>query len=86
MFLLSSAHFFFFFKNSFRNTIRVSYGLDPDQDQHFVSPDLSQTVCKGYQQRPKVTASKERVKLWMLVADTKCFRHVRSFISFVEKE
>ena len=27
-------------KNSFRNTIRVSNGLDPDQDRHFVGPDL----------------------------------------------
>ena len=35
--------FFFkinFTKNSFRNTIRVSNGLDPDQDRHFVGPDL----------------------------------------------
>ena len=29
-----------FFKKSFRNTIRVPNGLDPDQDQHSVSPDL----------------------------------------------
>ena len=27
-------------KNSFRNTLRVSNGLDPYQDQHSVSPDL----------------------------------------------
>ena len=27
-------------KNSFSNTIRVSNGLDPDQDRHFVTPDL----------------------------------------------
>ena len=44
MILLSSADFFFFkihfSKNSFRYTIRVSNGLDPDQDQHFVGPDL----------------------------------------------
>ena len=40
--LLSSAHFFKinFFKNSFRNTIRVSNGLDPDQDRQNVGPDL----------------------------------------------
>ena len=30
-----------FSRNSFRNTISVSNGLDPDQDQHFVSPDLA---------------------------------------------
>ena len=29
-----------FLKNSFRNTIRVSNSLDPDQAQHFVGPDL----------------------------------------------
>ena len=49
--------------NSFRNTIRVSNGLDPDQDQHFVGPDLwVQIVCKGYQQMTKVAAIKELVK------------------------
>ena len=26
--------------NSFRNTVRVSNGLDPDQDRHFVRSDL----------------------------------------------
>ena len=26
--------------NSFRNTIRVSNSLDPDQDRHSVGPDL----------------------------------------------
>ena len=29
-----------FSKNSFRNTIRVSNRLDPDQARHFVGPDL----------------------------------------------
>ena len=29
-----------FWKNSFRNTISVSNGLDPDQDRHFVGPGL----------------------------------------------
>ena len=29
-----------FLKNSFRNTIRVSNSLNPDQDRHFVGPDL----------------------------------------------
>ena len=43
MLLLSSADFFSnltFSKYSFRNTIRVSNYLDPDQDRHFVGPDL----------------------------------------------
>ena len=29
-----------FSKTAFRNTIRVSNGLDPNQNQHFVNPDL----------------------------------------------
>ena len=43
MILVSSADFFSkltFSKNSFRNTIRVSNSLDPDQDLHSVGPDL----------------------------------------------
>ena len=48
MLLLSSADilqnlfffFFFFSKNYFRITIRVSNGLDPDQDICSVGPDL----------------------------------------------
>ena len=50
MLLLSSADFFSkltFPKNSFRNMIRVSNGVDP--------------VCKGYQQMITVAAGKERV-------------------------
>ena len=31
---------FTFPKNSFRNTIRVTNSLDPDQNRHFVGPDL----------------------------------------------
>ena len=40
---LSSADCFLkptFSKNSFKNTIRVSNSLDPDQARHFVGPDL----------------------------------------------
>ena len=29
-----------FLKNSFRNTIRVSNSVDPDQARHFVGPDM----------------------------------------------
>ena len=42
----SSEYIFFFSKNSFRNTIRVSYGLDTDQDQCSVSPDLGRNSLK----------------------------------------
>ena len=42
--LLSSADFFqnYFFHKffSFRNTVSLSNGLDPDRDQHFVGPTL----------------------------------------------
>ena len=41
--LLLSAEFFqnqFFSKNSFRNIIRVSKNLDPDQVRRFVGPGL----------------------------------------------
>ena len=51
MFLLMSAVVVFsklIFYKSFRNTIRLSNGLDPDQYQCSVGPDLSPTVCKGY--------------------------------------
>ena len=39
---LSSADFFLnqlFQKNSFKNTIRVSNSLDPDQVSHYIGPD-----------------------------------------------
>ena len=51
MLLLSSAYFFEnyrnFFQNYFRSTIRVSNGLDPDQDQHCVVPDLGPNCLQG---------------------------------------
>ena len=43
MLLLSASDFFSkltFSNHSFRNTIIVSKGLDPDQDRHSVGPDL----------------------------------------------
>ena len=54
-----------FFQNSFGNIIRVSNGLDPDQDRQNVCPDL----CPIYLQRPsadsKSGASKEKgLKTW----------------------
>ena len=54
---LSSADFvcwFFskstFSKNSFRNIIRTSNSLDPDQAWQFVRPELGPNCFKGYQQ------------------------------------
>ena len=57
MLLVSSADFFS------KNAISVSNSLDPDQDQHSVSPDRVQTACKGYQQTAKVAAGKESLIL-----------------------
>ena len=51
MLLLSSGDFFQncpFQKNSFRNTIRVSNGLDPDQDQRSVCPVLDPDCLKRF--------------------------------------
>ena len=43
-------------------TIRVSNGLDPDQDRQNVGPDLGPNYLQRYQQTTKVAISKERVK------------------------
>ena len=67
MLLLSSADLLFTFKlgyskKYFWNNIRMSNGLEPDQNCHSVGPDWVQTACKAYQETTKVAASKERVK------------------------
>ena len=62
MLLLLTADFFqkfTFSKNSFRSTIRLSNNWDPDQDRHFVDPDLGPNCLRIYQQTTKVIASKE---------------------------
>ena len=63
MLLLLSSDFVFkvnFFKNSFRNTVRVSTPLDPDQNRPSVSPDPGPNCLHlGYQQMTKVAARKE---------------------------
>ena len=43
-----------FLKNYFRNTIRVSNRLDPDQAGYLWGLIWIQTVCKSYQQTPQV--------------------------------
>ena len=37
-----------FFQKYLEITIGVSNGLDPDQDRHFVGPDLGPNVCKDH--------------------------------------
>ena len=39
-----------FSNNSFRNIIRVSNSLDPDQARYFVGPDLGPNCLQSYQQ------------------------------------
>ena len=50
-FLLSVDLFFklTFSKTPFRNTIRVSNSLDPDQARRFVGPDLDPNCLQSYQ-------------------------------------
>ena len=38
-----------FKKNSFRNTIRVSYSMVPNQAQHFVGPDLGPNCLQRFE-------------------------------------
>ena len=41
-----------FSKNSFRNTIRVSNSLDPDQSRHSAGPDVSPNlICVSHNRR-----------------------------------
>ena len=49
-FLLSEIFFQnqLFQKNSFRNTIRVSNSLDPDQARHIVGPDLGPNCLQKF--------------------------------------
>ena len=52
-----------FTKNFFQEHyyIKVSNGLDPDQDQHFVCPDLGPNFLQRLSTDDRVTVSKERV-------------------------
>ena len=65
MLLLLSADIFSkstFSENSFRNTIRVSKDLDPDQHKHSVGPGLGLNFLQrlSYQQTTKVATSRQR--------------------------
>ena len=65
MLLLSSADFFSkltFAKNSFRNTIRLSNGLDPDQDRQNVGLDLGPNHLHGFTPDKKSCCYQRRVK------------------------
>ena len=65
MLFLSSADVFTkltFSKNSLRNTIRVSNGLNPDRDQHSGVCDMGSNCLHRLSADKKITTSKERVK------------------------
>ena len=47
--------------NSFMNTFRVPNGLDTDQDQQIVGPDLDPNCLQRLSADKNVTACKERV-------------------------
>ena len=51
----------FFKKKSFRNTIRASNSLDPDQARHFVGPDLGPNCLQRLSAETKVATSGKRV-------------------------
>ena len=54
---------FTFSKKTFRNIIRVSNGLDPDQEGHSVSPDLGPSCLQSLSADEKLVANnKERVR------------------------
>ena len=55
-----------FSKNSFRNTLTVSNGLDPDQDQHSVEHDLEPNCLQKLSAEDKVASSMVRVKITLL--------------------
>ena len=53
----------YIFKNSFRNTIRVSSRLDPDQARHLGGPDLGTNFLKRLPADDKEVTDRKMVKL-----------------------
>ena len=58
--LLNFGHFVI--KNYFRNTIRVTNGLDPDEDRRCVDPDLRPDCMQMLSTDDKNVAITERIK------------------------
>ena len=58
-----------FSKNSFRNTIRVTNSLHPDQPQHFIGSDLGPNRL---QRLSADDTSKQRVKIGMVFRKVNC--------------
>ena len=64
MLLLWSVYFFSkltFSKNPFSNTIRVSNGLDPDQDRHSVGPDLGPNFLQSLSADDKLLLARQEL-------------------------
>ena len=87
MLLLLSADFSkkAFPKNAFRNTNKVLNGLDPDQHQHSVGPDLGPNCLKGYKQMPRRENISDKIKtkvisLYAMVSSVGIFSHSRSYL------
>ena len=58
-------------KNSFRNTFRVSNSLDPDQDRHYVGPNLGSNCLQwisAYEKGPR-QQEKSKCTTVMTVSD-----------------
>ena len=67
MLLLWYADFFSnltFSKISFRNSIRVSNSLDPDQGQHSVGPDLGPNYLQRFSVGMKFATNRQRLKYY----------------------
>ena len=64
----------FFFKYSFRNTIRVSNSLDPDQARHFVWPDLGPNCL---QRLSAENTSRQRIKVGVVFLKLRKMAFVR---------
>ena len=64
-FVLLESTFFkiHFFQKFLSGTLSVSNGLDPDQDPHFVRPDLGPNSLQRLSADNKIIASKERLNL-----------------------
>ena len=72
-----------FSKNSFRNTIKVSNSLDPDQTQSFVRLDLGRNCLQSYQQMK--LASKDLMTVLDMIIFIMCTVRIKIPVKCVPK-
>ena len=78
----------FFQKYSFRNTISVSNGFDPDQDPHSVGPDLGAKVISRRQKSQKLrklssaVAVRPTLKIFLFPLTQPCFTSMGQLVRF----